>query len=168
MGMIKTKKEVLLLKKAASISNSCIELIRESLREKMTERELARRIRRKINQQGGTLSFQTLVASGQRTSMIHPKPHATNKIISGLGYVDFGAAYRGYKADVTVPFIKGKISREEKKIVNLVLSAYNLAVKSVKVEEPCWRLHDKIDKFLNRNGYGMQHSLGHGIGLKVL
>ena len=168
MGMIKTKREIELLKKSAKIANSCLPLIEELLKkENITEKEIALAIRRKIYSQGAKLAFRTIVACGKRAARIHPKPAATNKVISGLGYVDFGASYKGYKSDITVPFIKGRVSEKEEKIVQSVLQAYNLAVKSIKVGLPCWKLHDKVDKFLRKKGFKLDHSLGHGLGLKV-
>jgi len=168
MGMIKTKKEIELLKRSAEITNSCIPLIKESLKEdEITEKELRRRIWRKIRSQNASLAFQTLVACGKRSAMIHPKPHATNKMIFGIGYVDFGACYKGYKTDITVPFVKGKIGRKERKIIQTVLKAYDIAISSIKVNEPCWKLFQKVNNFLRRNGFELKHGLGHGIGLKI-
>jgi Xaa-Pro aminopeptidase len=168
MGMIKTKEEIELLKKSAEIANSCLPLIEELLKkEKIREKEIASAIRRKIYSQGAKLAFRTIVACGKRAAKIHPKPAATKKIISGLGYIDFGASYKGYKSDITVPFIKGKISKKEEKIVRAVLQAYKLAIKSIRVGLPCWKLHKKIDSFLRKKGFFMQHSLGHGLGLKI-
>jgi len=89
MGMIKNPKEIKLLKKSAKISDSCIKIIRDSLKEKITERELRRRIGRNIRKQGASLSFATFVACGKRSAMVHAKPRATNKIIKGIGLVDF-------------------------------------------------------------------------------
>jgi Xaa-Pro aminopeptidase len=165
--MIKTPHEIKLLKKSAQIANSCIPLIKNSLKEEITEKELRRRIRRKIRSQHASLSFQTIVVCGKRSAKIHPKPRATNKIIKGMGYVDFGVCYKGYRTDVTVPFIKGKISKRERKIVETTLKAYDIAVNSVKVGLPCWKLFDKINNFLRKNGFKMLHALGHGIGIKV-
>src|SRR3989344_1749737 len=167
MAMIKTTKELAILKRATAISNSCIPLIEKSLRENISERELARRVRRKINSQGATLSFQTLVAVGDRSAMIHPKPHATNRKISGIGYIDFGARYKGYCSDVTVPFIKGKISIREKRIVDTCMSACKIAIRSIKIGQPCWKLFYQVDKYLRHHGFKMEHGLGHGLGLKI-
>jgi Xaa-Pro aminopeptidase len=168
MGIIKTQKEIKLIKKSAEVSNSCLPLIKNLLKkDKITEKEVAKEIRRKIYSQGARLSFQTIVACGKRSAKIHPKPGATNKVISGLGYVDFGASYKGYKTDVTVPFIKGKISRKEEKMVRTVLKAYNLAINSIDISLPCWKLHEKVDRFLKKRGFRMMHSLGHGLGLKI-
>lgn len=167
MGVIKTKNEIKLLKKSASISNSCLKLIENSLREEITEKELRRRIGKKIRSQGASLAFQTFVASGKRSSMVHAKPRASNKIIKGIGLVDFGASYKGYKTDVTVPFIKGKISKRERRIVDITLKAYKLSISSLILNQPCWRLFKKINDFTKSKGYQIPHSLGHGLGLKV-
>lgn len=115
MIISKTKKEVKLIEKAAEISNSCLKLVEESLKEKITEKELRRRIERKIRSQNATLSFRTIVACGKRSAKIHPKPRATNRIIKGIGYVDFGACYKGYKTDVTVPVYQRRDKQERKK-----------------------------------------------------
>ncbi len=167
MNILKTRKEIELLKKAARISDSCIPLIEKSLREKISERELRRIVERKIRSQGATLSFQSLVACGKRSAKVHPKPKATNKIISGLGYIDFGACYKGYKSDVTVPFIKGKISKREMKIVDTTLKAYKLAISSIKLGEPCWKLFEKTNGFVKRGGFELKHGMGHGVGKNV-
>jgi len=168
MGIIKTRREIELLKKSAEITNSCIPVIEEALREnKITEKEIARRIGEKIRSKNASLAFRPIVACGKRSKRIHPKPRSTNKIISGIGLVDFGACYRGYRTDATVPFIKGKISKKEEKIVNSVLQAYEIAIKSIKIGMPCWKLFEKVDNFLRKRRFQMSHSLGHGIGLKV-
>jgi Xaa-Pro dipeptidase len=168
MGIIKTGKEIVLLKKSAQIANSCIPLIEKSLAEKdITEREIARRIKEKIKKQDANLAFPTIVASGKRASMIHSKPPFTNRIISGLGYVDFGASYKGYRTDVTVPFIKGKISKKQMKVVRIVLKAYEIAISSIRIGLPCWMPHQKVANYMKRNGYKMLHPIGHGLGLRI-
>ncbi len=167
MNVIKKPYEIKLIEKAAKISNSCLKIIEDSLKEKITEKELRKRIERNIRKQGATLSFRTIVACGKRSSEIHPKPRATNKIIKGLGYVDFGACYKGYRADVTVPFIKGKVGKKEMEIVKATLKAYDFAIKSIKIGMPCWKLHEKVENFLRKKGFRLSHSLGHGIGKKI-
>lgn len=167
MGMIKTQAEIKLLKKSARITDSCISVIENSLKESVTEIELRRRIAREIRSQGAGLAFQTLVACGSRSSMIHTKPHATDRVISGIGYVDFGASYKGYKTDVTVPFLKGGVGKKEREIVETTLKAYRIGMSSVRIGSPCWLTFKAVNDYLKRNGFKMQHGLGHGLGLKI-
>jgi len=166
--MIKTNREIKTLKKSASIANSCIPVIENALKEnEITEKEIARRIRRKIYSQGATLAFRILVASGKRSAIVHPKPSATDKKIDGTGYVDFGASYKNYKSDITVPFVVGKIGKREMKMVNAVVAAHNLAMRSIKIGMPCWKLHEKVNTFLRMKGFRMIHAMGHGLGKNV-
>lgn len=167
MSMIKTKKEIELLKKSAKIADSCIQIIQDSIKEDISEKELARRIRKQMRKNNASESFKTLVACGKRAAMIHPKPFASNKKIKGLCYVDYGAKYKGYCSDVTVPFIKGKISKREERIVKTTLNAYRLAIKSIRLNGYAWRIFEKIYGFIKKNGFELKHGLGHGLGKRV-
>jgi Xaa-Pro aminopeptidase len=168
MSIIKTKREIKLLKKSAEISDSCLPIIEKALKEdKITEKEIARRLRKKLKSQGATFSFAPIVSCGKRSAKIHAMPRSTDKIISGIGMIDFGACYKGYRTDVTVPFIKGEVSKKEKRIVDSVLKAYSISVKSIKIGMPCWKLFEKADNFLRKYNFKMGHSLGHGLGLKI-
>ena len=154
-----------LIKKSAQISNSCIPLIKKLLKEKITEKQLAIEIKKEILAQGAKLAFPTLVASGDRASKIHAKP--TKKEIAGLGYIDFGASYKGYKTDLTIPFVKGEITRQQQRILEVTLQAYNLAKKEVKINKSCWEVYEEVNDFLKNKGFEMKHSLGHGVGIRI-
>jgi len=167
LSLIKTREEIVFLKRAARGSNSCIPTIKKSLQEGVTERELKKRIERHIKKQGCGISFKTLVACGRRSAIVHPKPGATDRKIDGIGYVDFGASYKNYKSDITVPFVVGKIGKREMKIVNAVVAAHNLAMRSIKSGMPCWKLHEKVNSFLRTKGFRMIHAMGHGLGKNV-
>jgi Xaa-Pro aminopeptidase len=167
MGMIKTQREISLLRKSARITDSCISLIESSLKEDITEAELRRRIAQKIRSQGAGLAFQTLVASGKRSAMIHCKPWASNAKISGMGYADFGASYKGYKTDVTVPFMKGNIGASQKKIIKATIESYHIALKTLRIGTPCWKSFEAVENHFRIHGFRQAHSLGHGLGLKV-
>lgn len=164
--MKKSEKEIKFIKKAAFIANSCLPYLEEILeKEKISEKEVSILLKKKIISLGGKLAFDILVASGKRSSKIHGKP--SRKIISGIGYVDFGVSFKGYKVDVTVPFIKGKIGLREKKMVKTLFNVYRLAKKLIRVGASCFSVFEKVDDFLRKNGYRMEHSLGHGIGRKI-
>ena len=163
--IIKTPKEIRMLKKSAKISDSCIKVIERALkRPNITEKQLAQAINRNIKKQGAQLAFPTIVACGKRSVYIHAKP--TKKRIRGLGYADFGAKYKKYRTDITVPFVKG-IGKEEQRILDTTLHAYKIIIKSIRLGMYCWKLHDKLEKFLHARKYRVRHSLGHGIGLDI-
>jgi Xaa-Pro dipeptidase len=48
-----------------------------------------------------------------------------------------------------------------------VIGAYDIAIRSVKIGMPCWKLHEKVDRFLQTKGYRMIHAMGHGLGKNI-
>jgi len=167
LSIVKTSKEIAFLKKAARVSDSCIPIIKTALKEGVTEKELQKRVEQHIKRRGCGISFATLVSCGERSAMVHAKPHVTDKKIAGIGHIDFGASYKNYKSDVTIPFVVGKIGKKERKIVAATEDAYKLAIKSIKIGMSCWRLHEKVNTFLKKRGFYMIHPMGHGLGKKI-
>lgn len=164
--MIKTEKEIQLLKRSAKITDSCIPIIEKALKkEGVTEKQLARKIDQHIRRRGAQTSFPTIAVSGKRAIYIHGKP--TDARLRGLGYTDFGAKYKGYHTDITVPFVKGDITAQQKRIIDTTLAAYDMAVRSIRLGQSCYILQEKFEAFLKKRKYDTRHSLGHGLGLYI-
>lgn len=164
--IIKTPKEVALLKKSAAITDSCIPVLAKALRkEGVNEKQVAVAIDRNMRRQGAKLAFPTIVACGKHGKIVHAKP--TTRIVRGLGYADFGAMWKGYRTDITVPFVKGALSAKERRIFDTTVKAYAALTKLPKRGMPCWKMQDSFDAFLKKRGYATMHALGHGIGLDI-
>jgi len=164
--IIKTKAELALLKRSARITDSCIPALAAALKKDgVTEKQLAATIDRNIRKRGARLAFGTIVASGKHSNVVHAKP--TRRIVRGLGYADFGAMWKGYRTDITVPFVKGEIGAKEQRILDTTLKAYAALTKLPRRGMPCWKMQDRFDAFLKKRGYATMHSLGHGIGLDI-
>ncbi|MFH1623363.1 MAG: Xaa-Pro peptidase family protein [Candidatus Aenigmatarchaeota archaeon] len=164
--MIKTPREIALLKRSAKITDSCIAVLERELRkEDATERQVAAAIDRNIRRHGAGLAFPTIVSCRKRGLRVHGKP--TRSRVRGLGYADFGAKWKGYCTDITVPFAKGEINTKERHMLDTAILAYAMLTKSVRLGMPCWKLQEKFTRFLRGRGYGVFHSLGHGIGLDI-
>jgi len=169
LRMIKTKKEIELIKKSCKIANYGIKIIQENLSTRITEKELALTLQQELIRQGADeLAFPTIVTSGQRSAYIHPEPSFTkNKIQKGIGLVDFGARYQSYCSDITVPFSIGKLNERQKKIVQTTQESYQKSVESLKIGKPLWEVFDIANNIIKNNNFEFKHSLGHGIGLDV-
>jgi Xaa-Pro aminopeptidase len=168
---IKLKEEIELIEKAARITNYGIKVAEEVLvekRKKVSEEKLAEILREAIKEKGAEdLAFLTIVASQKRTSFPHPFPSASKQIIKNFGFVDFGSVYKGYCTDVTIPFLIGSASTEKRKIIKIVLDAYNFAISTLHQGMPTWKLHDEVNNFLSKANLRLSHGLGHGIGLEI-
>ena len=166
---VKEKKEIELIKKACRITNRGIKLIEEELSKNLTEKELALMLEQELLRRGADeLSFPTIVTSGKRSAFIHPYPSFANeRIQEGLGLIDFGVRYEGYCSDVTVPFSIGSLNEKQKKIVRAVEEAYKRGLEFLKINVPTWKVHEEVEKEIERNGFEFKHSSGHGLGLEL-
>ena len=168
----KSEFEMKQLTKAAEIGTKTIKDIRKFCENASneTENDLSFLVRKKIAEYGADdVAFETLVANSSRSHEIHQYPSASNQrfALSGLALVDFGANYKGYHSDITVPISFGELSKEQEKILKIVLESYEVAIEMIDIGVPTWKVHDKVEQILKKAGYNMPYSLGHGLGLSV-
>ena len=169
MSLLKSKREIAYLSKAAKITKRIYLEIKKEVKPGVSEREIADKIKALTKKEGLQRSFQTIVASGPNGA----KPHATltdRKIRKNdIVVLDFGVVYRGCHSDMTRTIVLGKIGPLMQKIYSVVKAAQKMAIKKsragLKISDFVKCIHDHI----RARGLGkyMLHSLGHGLGLKV-
>ena len=95
----------------------------------VSEREIAWLLERKMREEGASaLSFDTICASGVRSSM--PHAHPTDALIENGDFVtmDFGCVFEGYCSDMTRTVAVGSVSDEQKEIYRIVLEPRDIPV----------------------------------------
>lgn len=168
--MFKDEEEIELIAHAASIGDAAFAHIIKYVKVGMTEIEVAIELEYFMKKQGASkLSFDTIVASGTRSSLPHAVP--TEKKIENGDFVtlDFGCIYKGYCSDMTRTFVMGKASDKHKEIYNLVLQAQvnacNKVTAGIKGKVADAYARDIIDAAGYRKNFG--HGTGHSLGLEV-
>ena len=125
------------------------------------------------------MSFETIVASGTRSSL--PHGHATEARLPRRGFVtlDFGVILNGYCSDMTRTIYMGKASQTEREAYDAVLEAQEAAVERVAPGVTCEEVDEAARSVLRRvkiKGTGVRatgldkyftHSTGHGVGLEI-
>jgi len=115
------------------------------------------------------LSFETIAASGVRSSMPHGT--ASDKVLENGDFLtlDFGCKYKGYCSDMTRTLVLGKASDKQKEIYNVVLEAQKAALDTIRSGELAKAVDNAARCIIENAGYGKNfgHGLGHSLGLKV-
>ena len=167
---IKDNEEIRLISEAEKIGDEAFINLLEILRAGMTEREVALELEMRMKRQGASdLSFDTIVASGVRSSMPHGV--ASDKVIEKGDFVtlDFGCVYKGYCSDMTRTVIIGNPDSRQEEVYNLVLKAQKTAIDGLYNGIACSKA-DKIARdAITEGGYGeyFTHSLGHSVGIEI-
>ena len=166
----KESTEIEEIRKAAAIADEAFMHILSYIKPGMRETEVALELEYSMKKSGASAtSFDTIAASGIRSSLPHGK--ASEKIIENGEFLtlDFGCVYNGYCSDMTRTVFIGKATEKHRKLYDIVLKAQVEALKGIK-PGVTGKSVDKIGRdIISAEGYGeyFGHGLGHGVGLAV-
>lgn len=167
---IKDKDELKLIAEAEKIGDDAFSHMLKFIKAGMTEREIALELETHMKRSGASgLSFETIAASGIRSSMPHGT--ATDKVLENGDFLtlDFGCVYKGYCSDMTRTVVVGKANERQREIYNIVLQAQKEALDGIYSGIPCNEADYIARGIIADAGYSdnFGHSLGHGVGIEI-
>lgn len=166
---IKTNDEILKIKKAIKISEEALLETIKDIKPGLSEIEVAAMLEYNQRKRGAEkTSFDTIVASGYRSSMPHGV--ASNKIIqkNELITIDYGCYYDGYISDITRTFFIGdEIEDRMYEIYETVRKANELGISLIKPGIKASDIDKAVREFMKEDAKYFGHSLGHSYGLEV-
>jgi Xaa-Pro aminopeptidase len=170
MREVKDAGEIAKMRAAARVGCDLFEGMLSYLEAGLTEVEVAATLEYAARLTGAEgMSFDTIVASGERSALPHGR--ATDAKLPKRGFVtlDFGVILDGYCSDMTRTVHMGKAMPGERDVYDSVLEAQEAAVAAVapgvtagEVDEAARSVlrRVKLDKYFS-------HSTGHGVGLEI-
>lgn len=134
----------------------------------MTEVRMAGILELEMRKAGGEgVAFDTIVASGPRSSLPHGV--ATGRIWGEkeILLIDFGIRFGGYLSDLTRIHLPAEAKKPE--IFDIVSEAQHAALDSIRPGVLSSEVDRAARRIIERYGHGdhFQHSVGHGLGLEV-
>lgn len=167
---VKDSEEIKRIKNAEALGDAAMTYLLEHLHECMTESEAALMLEFYMRRHGASkTSFDTIVASGVRSSMPHGV--ATDKVIEKGDFVtfDFGCVLDGYCSDMTRTVVIGHCSEKQKEIYDVVLKAQLAALEAASAGKKCSDVDKVARDIITAAGYGKNfgHSLGHSVGIEI-
>jgi Xaa-Pro aminopeptidase len=162
--------EIARMRKAAKLGCELYEHILGYIDGGMTEMQVAAELEHAARMRGAAgMSFETIVASGERSAL--PHGHATTARLPRNGFItlDFGVMLNGYCSDMTRTLYMGKASAFERDAYEAVLAAQMAGVEIVAPGVTCEEVDEACRSVLRRAGLAkwFTHSTGHGVGLEI-
>lgn len=170
LRLVKDEDELAILREAALLGCKLFDHILGFLRPGLAEFEVAAELEYKARQLGAEgMSFETIVASGVRSSMPHGRATGSRLPRRGFVTLDFGIIREGYCSDMTRTVHLGKPSAKERDIYQTVLQAQENAVAAVAANARCGDVDEAARGVLRQAGLAewFTHSTGHGVGLEI-
>jgi len=167
---IKDTDEIATMRKAALLGCRLFDGMLSYMQLGLTEITVAAELEHAARLAGAeAMSFETIVASGERSSLPHGR--ATQAKLPRRGFVtlDFGVMVDGYASDMTRTVHMGKALPGEREVYDAVLEAQEAAVAKVAPGVTAGEVDEAARSVLRKVGLEryFSHSTGHGVGLEI-
>lgn len=170
LRLIKDKGEIEATRVAAQQAARAFQVARALITPSSTEREIAAELEYQARRFGGKkLSFEPIVAVGDRSALPHARPTDRRVDAADFLLVDWGVNSGLYVSDLTRMIVTGRLSQKFSKLYNIVLEAQLAGIDAIRPGVTCEEVDSVARKVISKSGFGEQfgHGLGHGTGLEV-
>jgi Xaa-Pro aminopeptidase len=166
---VKDAEELAAIAEASKLADAALKATVEAGFVGKTERAVADAFEAHVRAGGGTLSFDTIVASGPNGAQPHAEPGDRVIPAGELITFDMGAKLDGYCSDGTRTYATGDPGEEGRRVYDTVLAAQQASLEAIRPGEKGEDVDAAARKVIEEAGHGEHfgHGLGHGVGLDI-
>ena len=175
MIVLKTGRELSIMREACKISARALKLIGEAIEPGVTTAELDRIAEKFIRSCGATPNFKgyngypATACISINNEVIHGIPTAKRKIQNGdIVSVDLGALFEGYHGDNAATFACGDVSDEAKRLMDATRESLYEGIKMARAGGRIGDISNAIQSYVEARGYSVVRDfVGHGVGTSL-
>ena len=175
MIVLKTGRELSIMREACKISAQALKLIGEAIEPGVTTAELDRIAEKFIRNCGATPNFKgyngypATACISINNEVIHGIPTAKRKIQNGdIVSVDLGALFEGYHGDNAATFACGDVSEEAKRLMDATRESLYEGIKMARAGGRIGDISNAIQSYVEARGYSVVRDfVGHGVGTSL-
>ncbi len=174
MIIIKSKKEVDIMKESAKILAETHEILKEAITPGISTLELDKIAEDNIRKYGAIPSFKgyggfpNALCASVNDAVVHGIPNSIPLKEGDIVSLDIGAYYKGYHSDCAKTHAVGLISEEDRRLIKVTKESF---YEGIKFAREGYRLSDishAVQAHVEKNGYSVVRDLvGHGIGTEL-
>lgn len=175
MIILKTGRELKIMREACRISAGALKLIGSAVEPGVTTAELDRLAEKYILSQGAKPNFKNYqgypatACISINNEVIHGIPSKSRVIKEGdIVSVDLGAVFEGYHGDNAATFAAGSISPEAKRLMDVTKESLYEGIKMAVHGGRIGDIGNAIGRYVEDRGYSVvRQFVGHGIGTSL-
>ncbi len=174
MIVIKSKKEIELMREAGKIVAETHELLKEAITPGISTLELDKIAEENIRKYNAIPSFKGYggfpgsICASINEQVVHGIPG--NQIVKegDIISIDIGAYYKGYHADAAKTHGVGIISEEDRKLIEVTKESFYEGIKFAKLGYRLSDISHSIQAHVEKHGFSVVRDLvGHGVGTEL-
>ena len=171
MIILKTKKQIELIKEACQIVKGALDLVEQHIKPGVTTKELDRLAEDYIRSKGAIPSFKgyggfpSSICASPNEQIVHGFPNNTPLKEGDIISIDVGAYKHGYHGDGARTFAVGQIDLKLKDLIYHTQQCFFEGIKGLKVGDHIGDISARIQNYAEMHGYSVVRELvGHGVG----
>jgi methionyl aminopeptidase len=181
MIKLKTKAELVIMRKAGAIVASVLDMLREIIKPGVSTGELDLAVSEYIKKEGATPAFKGykpahasrpfpgVICTSVNSEIVHGIPSRKRILLEGdILSVDVGVCWQGFYGDAACTYPVGAVSESRARLLEVTLECLNRAIASAKKDNTLGDIGHAVESLALANGFGVVRDYtGHGLGAKL-
>ena len=174
MIILKSHREIALMKEAGKITAEALNIVGAAVRPGVTTQELDAAAKRCIEKHGAKPSFlgfagyPASICASVNDEVVHGIPGERVLQDGDIVSIDLGAMIKGYHGDMAKTFAVGAITDEAKRLIEVTEAAFYAGMKGFIDGERMQSISSAVQNTAEAAGFSVVRELvGHGIGQKM-
>lgn len=171
MIVIKSNREIEIMKEAGKIAAEAHKLVSEMIEVGITTKELDEEVEKFIRSKNavptfkGYQGFPASICASINEEVVHGIPDNRKLLDGDIISVDIGVTYKGYVGDTAKTYPVGKISDNAKRLIEVTRKSFYEGIKFAKEGYRLSDISHAIQKCVEEEGFSVVRDfVGHGVG----
>lgn len=174
MIILKTKREIEIMRRAGRLVAEAHELVRKHIKPGVMTKELDKIVEDFLRSQNaiptfkGYNGFPYSICASVNEEVVHGMPSNRKLQLGDIISVDIGATFEGYVGDSAKTFFVGEVDDEKRRLVEVTRQSFYEGIKFAKESFRLSDISHAIQQFAEDAGFSVVRDyVGHGVGRKM-
>jgi len=171
MIIIKSNREIEIMKEAGKIAAEAHKLVSEMIEDGITTYKLDEEVEKFIRSKNaiptfkGYQGFPASICTSINKEVVHGIPDKTKLKDGDILSVDIGVTYKGYVGDTAKTYPVGKVSNNAQRLIDVTRKSFYEGIKFAKESYRLSDISHAIQKCVEKEGFSVVRDfVGHGVG----
>ncbi|MDW5298635.1 MAG: type I methionyl aminopeptidase [Sedimentibacter sp.] len=171
MIILKTRREIEIMRKAGRLVAQSHELVRKHIKPGVTTKELDQLVEDFIRSQNAIPTFKGYggfpysICASVNEEVVHGFPSKRKLIEGDIVSIDIGATFGGYVGDSAKTFLVGEVDEEKRRLVEATRQSFYEGIKFAKSSYRLSDISHAIQQYAESQGFSVVRDyVGHGVG----
>lgn len=171
MIILKTKREIEIMRKAGRLVAQSHELVRKNIKPGVTTKELDQLVEEFLRSQNaiptfkGYGGFPYAICASVNEEVVHGFPSGRKLLEGDIISIDIGATFEGYVGDGARTFYVGEVNDEKRRLVEATRQSFYEGIKFAKTSYRLSDISHAVQEYAESQGFSVVRDyVGHGVG----